>query len=53
MMQDGVPGLLASKSGYYKATSKEELEGYIVSLKERKNSIDEIIKALENDLQIF
>lgn len=45
-----VPGLIGTSKGYYKAVDRKELETYIASLHERKNSIAEIIKALEVDL---
>jgi hypothetical protein len=48
-----VPGLIGTKCGYYKAANKEELSEYLDSVKERKRSIEEIITALENDLEIF
>jgi hypothetical protein len=48
-----VPGLIATATGYYKAADKNELELYLISLRERKRSIEEIISALETDLLIF
>ena len=48
-----VRGLIGTSKGYYKATNKDELLTYLASLKERKNSIEEIIKSLEVDLQTF
>lgn len=48
-----VPGLIGTASGYYKAADKAELELYLVSLRERKRSIEEIISALEKDLHFF
>lgn len=48
-----VPGLIGTSKGYYKATTKAELEEYLISLRERKRSIEEIITALEHDLQSF
>jgi len=48
-----VPGLIGTGKGYYRAETKEELEIYLLSLKERVNSIQEIIKAIEFDINTF
>lgn len=48
-----VPGLIGTASGYYKAADKGELGLYLISLREHKRSIEEIITALEFDLECF
>ncbi len=48
-----VPGIIGTSKGYYKAEDKAELEIYLCSLRERKRSIEEIIKALEFDVTMF
>ena len=48
-----VPGLIGTAKGYYKAENKEELEIYLLSLKERGRSIQEIINAIEFDVRTF
>jgi hypothetical protein len=48
-----VTNLIATSRGYYRATSKQEIEGYITSLKERRNSISAVINALEKDAISF
>lgn len=37
-----VPNLIASQKGYYVATTQEEVEKYIKSLEERRNSFEEV-----------
>lgn len=48
-----VPGLIGTPKGYYKAANRKEVEAYLASLKERKKSIEEIIKSIECDLLTF
>jgi hypothetical protein len=45
-----VTNLIATSHGYYKATTKQEMEAYINSLKERRNAISAVINSLEKDL---
>ena len=40
-----VPNLISSSKGYWIAENQEEVEKYLKSLKERCNSINEIIKS--------
>ena len=46
-----IPKLIATSKGYYIATDKEEIKTYVESLTQRVNSINDVITALQNDLQ--
>lgn len=46
-----VPRLIASSRGYYVAQTPEDLSVYITSLQQRISSIEEVERALNNDLQ--
>jgi len=42
-----VNGLVATADGYKRATSDAELQRYVKSLRQRRNSIDDIIRSFE------
>ena len=45
-----IKNLIATHKGYYIATSKKEMEDYIESLKQRRNSFEEVRRAMNEQL---
>lgn len=51
-VQGLIKHLIATSNGYYVATKKEDLEKYIRSLIERRNSFEEVRAAMQRQLQL-